>query len=68
MEVTAPDRQKVVGFLTSVGNGKYTISLNTSLTGNLTNIGEIASDQVLAGNINNSQYVITTEHYFRIAF
>lgn len=66
VEMTSPDGQNVVGFLSPVGNGKYTISLTTTLTGNY-DIKVIASDQVPSGGNNNSQYLITTEHSFYVS-
>ena len=64
--MTSPDGQKVAGFLTRTGEGTYTITLETALTGNY-DISVIASDNVPNGNENNSQYLITTEHSFFIS-
>jgi hypothetical protein len=61
IQVTAPDGQIVVGPLTHVGDGVYTLILETTLLGNY-DIDVIASDNVPNGSIRNSQYLITTEH------
>jgi hypothetical protein len=68
VEVTAPDSQVVVGRLapSSAGDGTYTITLETILTGNY-DIKVIASDNVPSGSNNNSQYIITTEHSFYVS-
>ena len=66
VEVKSPDGQKVVGFLTPIGDGIYTIALETALTGNY-DISVIASDNVPNDNANNSQYVITAEHSFFVS-
>ncbi|MGB5286907.1 MAG: T9SS type A sorting domain-containing protein, partial [Ignavibacteriaceae bacterium] len=66
IQVTAPDGQIVVGPLTHVGDGVYTLTLVTTLLGNY-DVSVIASDNVPNGNVRNSQYVITTEHSFYIS-
>jgi hypothetical protein len=55
-----------LGFLKFVGDGTYTITLETSVLGNY-DLNVIASDNVPSGNFNNSQYLITTEHSFYIS-
>jgi hypothetical protein len=66
VQITAPDSQQSVGFLTPVGEGRYTITLETTLLGNY-DISVIASDNVAGSEYNNSEYVITTEHSFFIS-
>ncbi len=66
VQITAPDSQQSVGFLTPIGDGLYTITLETTLLGNY-DISVIASDNVPNGGRNNSQYVITTEHSFFVS-
>jgi hypothetical protein len=66
IQVTAPDGQIVVGPLTHIGDGVYTLTLETTLLGNY-DIDVIASDNVPNGNIRNSQYLITTEHSFYVS-
>jgi predicted acyltransferase (DUF342 family) len=66
IQVTSPDGQKGVGFLTSAGNGTYTITLNTTLTGNY-DVSVIASDNVPNDTLNNSQYLITTQRSFFVS-
>jgi hypothetical protein len=66
VQVTSPDGQIVVGRLVLAGNGIYTISLETDLTGNY-DLSVIASDNFSNGLLNNSQYLITTEHSFYIS-
>ena len=61
VQVTSPDGQKVVGFLTPSGDGLYSIDLNTVLQGNY-DISVIASDNVPGDSVNNSQYLLTTQH------
>jgi len=65
--VTAPDGQKVAGQLQPIGDGKYSIALQSHLIGNY-NVTVIASDYDAANqNYNNSEYMITTEHSFYIS-
>jgi len=70
IQVTSPDGQIVVGPLVHTTNGIYTLTLETTLTGNY-DVSVIASDNV-EGTVNgvtsnNSQYLITTEHSFFIS-
>ncbi len=66
IQVTAPDGQVVVGPLTHIGDGVYTLTLVTTVLGNY-DVDVIASDNVPNGNIRNSQYLITTEHSFYVS-
>jgi hypothetical protein len=68
VQITSPDSQIVAGRLapSGVGDGTYTIALETILTGNY-DIKVIVSDNVTSGNNNNSQYLITTEHSFYVS-
>ena len=66
IQVTAPDGQVVVGPLTHMGDGVYTLTLETTLLGNY-DVDVIASDNVANGDVRNSQYLITTEHSFYVS-
>ncbi|NNJ53297.1 MAG: T9SS type A sorting domain-containing protein, partial [Ignavibacteriaceae bacterium] len=66
IQVTAPDGQVVVGPLTHMGDGVYTLTLVTMVLGNY-DVSVIASDNVPNGNVRNSQYLITTEHSFYVS-
>ncbi len=66
IQVTAPDGQIVVGPLTHIGDGVYTLTLETTLLGNY-DVDVIASDNVANGDVRNSQYLITTEHSFYVS-
>jgi hypothetical protein len=66
VQITSPDGQKVAGRLEPIGNGIYTINLQTTLVGNY-DISVIAADNVPDGDKNNSQYLITAEHSFYIS-
>ena len=66
IQVTAPDGQIVVGPLVHIGDGVYTLTLETTLLGNY-DVDVIASDDVANGGIRNSQYLITTEHSFYVS-
>ncbi|MEJ2542671.1 MAG: T9SS type A sorting domain-containing protein [Calditrichaceae bacterium] len=66
VQVTAPDSQISVAFMQLVGDGIYTLGLETTLLGNY-DIKVIASDNVPNESYNNSQYIITTEHSFYIS-
>ena len=66
IQVAAPDGQIVVGPLVHMGDGIYTLTLETTLAGNY-DVDVIASDNVSNGNVRNSQYFITTEHSFYVS-
>ncbi len=66
IKITSPDSQIVVGRLMPQGNGIYTISLVTALTGNY-NVDVIASDNVPKDTLNNSQFILTTKHSFFVS-
>jgi len=66
VKIDAPDGQTVVGRLIPSGGGIYTISLESIVIGNY-DISIIASDNVVSDTLNNSQYLITTEHSFFIS-
>jgi hypothetical protein len=66
IQVTAPDGQIVVGPLTHMGDGVYTLTLVTTVLGNY-DIDVIVSDNVANGETRNSQYLITTEHSFYVS-
>jgi hypothetical protein len=72
IQVTSPDGQIVQGRMEHIGNGEYTITLNTIVLGNY-DVEIIASDAnpgALGSNqtgTRNSEYLITTEHSFFIS-